>query len=613
MRRAPALGALVVLGIVGLAAGATAQSEPWVIEAYDVVIDVRPDGTMQVAEEIAVDFREQRRGIFREIPVRYDLAYDADIELPDPELEPADYVRVYEIHEIRVFSDTAPDDVLITGPGGDDGWLRIRVGEEDTWITGRHTYLITYVVEGALNGFDAHAELYWNAIGAQWEVPIGHATTTVTGPGLMQATCFQGPQGSDRLCDQAATNSGRITFRAGSLPPYAGMTVVVAFDPAAVDPARPILEERFDLGRRLLGSDAAIPLAILVGLLAIGGVGVLAFRQGRDRETVGGVGVDGTVKESPRRRPLFARLTVPVQFRPPDGLRPAQLGLLVDERVDPVDVTATIVDLAVRGHLRIIEEETKKLLFFSSTDHVLERLPGPPEDELLRYEDKLLDALFEDGDRVELSELRGSFHTEYIKVSNLVYEDGRSRHWFHRSPQKTRNQWGGIGVAAVILSGAITFLLVRYTRVGIVGLPLVLASIVLLALNRWMPHRTAKGSELLVRTLGFKEFIVTAEAGRMDFAEQQHLFLEYLPYAVVFGATDKWAKAFEDLGIDLAEHGFYVSHTGILSLDGLSRSLTSFSSAAGSGLSTSPSSSGSSGFSGGSSGGGGGGGGGGSW
>ena len=53
--------------------------------------------------------------------------------------------------------------------------------------------------------------------------------------------------------------------------------------------------------------------------------------------------------------PLFTDRSGPVLFRPPDGLRPAQLGVLVDERADPVDVTATIVDLAVRGYLTIEE------------------------------------------------------------------------------------------------------------------------------------------------------------------------------------------------------------------------------------------------------------------
>ena len=36
-------------------------------------------------------------------------------------------------------------------------------------------------------------------------------------------------------------------------------------------------------------------------------------------------------------------------------VRPGEIGTLVDERVDPIDVTATLLDLAVRGHLLITE------------------------------------------------------------------------------------------------------------------------------------------------------------------------------------------------------------------------------------------------------------------
>lgn len=608
------------LGVMAIAlmvaAAPAAAQQPWAIERLDVLIDVGSDGTLQVAEHITVLFNEERRGIFREIPVHYDLALDTPIVLPDPELTPADYVRVYEVTDISVSSQTAPDEVAVTDPGLDDRLLRIRIGEEDTWITGRHSYVIRYTVRGALNPFDGRTELYWNAVGSQWEVPIERASATVTGPGIQDTACFQGPSGADRLCDGSGVSSDQARFTADGLPARSALTIVVAFDPAAVEAGTPILAERFDLARGFAGSDAAVPLAVLVALLAFVGIGILAFREGRDREVVGGVTADGHVREE-RRRPLFARRTVPVQFRPPDGLRPAQLGVIVDERVDPVDVSATIVDLAVRGYLRIREVQTTRLLFLTETDHVLERLADPPDGELTRYEQKLLDALFETGDEVELSELRGDFHSEYVKVGNLLYEDARSRRWFARSPQTTRSRWVAIGIASSVVSVVITIALVRFTRLGIVGVPLILASVGLIVLHRWMPHRTVKGSQLLVQTLGFKEFIVTAESGRMDFAEQEHLFLEYLPYAVVFGATDKWARAFADLGVAAASaaSGWYVSHHGGFgSLDGLSRSLNSFSSAAGSGLSTAPSSSGSSGFSGGGfSGGGGGGGGGGSW
>ena len=69
----------------------------------------------------------------------------------------------------------------------------------------------------------------------------------------------------------------------------------------------------------------------------------------------------------------------------------------------------------------------------------------------------------------------------------------------------------------------------------------------MLIASRWMPKRTAKGYAVLRHTLGFKRFIDESEKHRAQFAERANIFSEYLPYAVVFGATEKWAKAFEGL------------------------------------------------------------------
>ncbi len=49
---------------------------------------------------------------------------------------------------------------------------------------------------------------------------------------------------------------------------------------------------------------------------------------------------------------------VAVQYAPPEGMSPAEAGTLVDEIAAMRDITATIVDLAVRGYI-VIEEKEK--------------------------------------------------------------------------------------------------------------------------------------------------------------------------------------------------------------------------------------------------------------
>jgi uncharacterized membrane protein len=112
---------------------------------------------------------------------------------------------------------------------------------------------------------------------------------------------------------------------------------------------------------------------------------------------------------------------------------------------------------------------------------------------------------------------------------------------------------------------------------------------------------------------GFRRFIDESEKERAQFAERKHLFSEYLPYAIVFGATEKWAKAFADIDGRLPDTGWY-SGPGYFTVGSFNDSMDGFATTTSGTISSTPSGSGGSGFGGGGfSGGGGGGGGGGSW
>jgi uncharacterized membrane protein len=151
-----------------------------------------------------------------------------------------------------------------------------------------------------------------------------------------------------------------------------------------------------------------------------------------------------------------------------------------------------------------------------------------------------------------------------------------------------------------------------WTDAALVPLALPLGGLALLATHTTMPHRTPRGTAAMVRVRGFRRFIETAEAERSRFAENANLFYEYLPYAVVFGATEKWANAFAGLDHQPTNPGWYRSSQPF-SVGAFAGSLQSFSVTSTGTIASTPGGSGSSGFSGGSSGGGGGGGGGGSW
>jgi uncharacterized membrane protein len=136
-----------------------------------------------------------------------------------------------------------------------------------------------------------------------------------------------------------------------------------------------------------------------------------------------------------------------------------------------------------------------------------------------------------------------------------------------------------------------------------------------------MAYRTADGSAVLAQSLGFKQYLVTAEANQIRWEEAQDIFSRYLPYAIVFGVASQWASTFERVAASAAAAGhvitppFWYLGGGYGSFGGLADSMDSFASTAGGTFASTPGGSGGSGFSsgGGFAGGGGGGSSGGSW
>jgi uncharacterized membrane protein len=171
----------------------------------------------------------------------------------------------------------------------------------------------------------------------------------------------------------------------------------------------------------------------------------------------------------------------------------------------------------------------------------------------------------------------------------------------------------GIAIGIIALGAGAIFVLGELAGAALIGIPIVLAGLIMLVLSRSMARRTGPGREVYRRTLGFREYMEVAETDRQRFNEEANLFQEYLPYAIVFGSVEKWAEVFEKLGIQPDTSSWYVSTHAFAPL-AFSHSLQSFSSSMSSAIASTPGGSGGSGFGGGGfSGGGGGGGGVGSW
>lgn len=595
--RHAAILASLLGGLLALTAlTAAAQDTGWTIERFHAVITVLPDASLRITEAIDVDFQSlQRHGIFRDIPVRY--VYDRD------------HNRVYRLEVIAVTDDQGQPWPYQQSRQGTN--IHLRIGDPNRTVFGRQSYRLTYRLQGALNAFPTHDELYWNVNGADWPVPTRQVSATVQTPGgIERIACYQGVRGSTEPC--AARFAADTAEYASTRPfqPGEQLTIVTGLHKGVITEPQPLLEVRPRDPNRYFETVNGLTLGVTAVMLAVG-LGLLGWNwwtRGRDRRYT----TIYYLTENPEEeiRPLFARYPIVVEFQPPERLKPAQMGLILDERADTKDVTATIIDLAVHGYLTITEVRSTGILgrLFGSKDWVLTRR-RTDTDQLAEYERAILEGLFRKNDEVKLSSLKENFDKDLKVARDALYRDAQAQKWFNGNPDHVRLAWRLVGGAVIVLGVGATVGLGRLSGAGIVGLPVVLTGVLLFLAAGVMPRRTARGSELLRRILGFRQYLATAETDRQRFNEQANIFAEYLPYAIVFGVVSKWARAFQDIDTQAGVASWYQGSSAF-DAPGFSRELTSFSNQVTDIIASTP---GGSGFAGGGAGGGGGGGGGGSW
>ena len=588
-RRPPGILALLALVVAMAATGGVALADRggYVIRSFHTDLDVQRDGDVLVTERLEVEFSEPRHGIYRTIPVRY--------------TDPRGFAYALGFRLLGVEDGAGGSHRVRTSQEGRD--VNLRIGDPDREVAGRVTYVIRYCVRDALVARPGHDELYWNATGTEWEAAIDEASATVRLPAAvddaaLEKAAYIGRFGSTEPGVAIERPSGtEIAFRAPRpLDPLEGLTVAVAWPRGIVErPSIAVWAARLALENWIV----AAPLLAL-------GLWIWQWsRRGRDPK---------------------GRGSIVVRYEAPEGVSPGEIGTVVDEKVDTRDITATLVDLAVRGYVRVRVEE-KPLIFglFSNEEIVLERrreAGSPSETSLLPHERQMLEALFSGRDEVEIDDLRERFYRHVPGIRDALLERATQRGYFAGRPTDVRIRWALIGLGgatATFLAGALW----AWLRGGILpqalGMPAVaalLTAVIGFAFAQVMPRRTAKGVELREWALGFEEFVERVEAERLEQDRARNVFEALLPYAMALGIAAAWARRFEGIYEQGGPPGWFVGRnlSQGLSTRGFERSLSSAMSRTAGAMTQAPRSKGSSGSGGGgSSGGGGGGGGGGSW
>jgi uncharacterized protein (TIGR04222 family) len=299
------------------------------------------------------------------------------------------------------------------------------------------------------------------------------------------------------------------------------------------------------------------------------------------------------------------------RFEPPANLRPAEIGTLIDARPDMRDITASLVDLAVRGFLTIEETDERQLFGLVHSRVFSFELKGDLHNPELRpFERKLLDALFKGGSltTVTTKDLENSFYTDLPGIRSALADTLTRDGHYLRHPNHVRALFAALAVLVAFAVGVVGVLLAA--RFGQQPGPAIVAAaltgLIMLAFGMLMPARTRKGTRTLEEILGFEEFLSRVEKDRLErMVRTPEMFERLLPYAMVFGVEKRWANAFADIYREPPQWYRGVSGHAFLMPD-FTTSLGQMASTTGTAMRSAPRSSGSSGFGGGGSSGGGG-------
>jgi uncharacterized membrane protein YgcG len=601
---------------------------------------INPDSSLDVTETIDVNSEHVliRHGIFRDFPTRYKGPRGTMVHVG------------FTLLDVTLDGQPVPAKVESIAGG-----VRARIGDPERLVDeGEHRYVLHYRTTRQLGRFTDYDELYWNATGTGWIFPIDVAEARITLPKAVsfgRRVAYTGAYGAAGADFEVITDKpGEIAFRTTrALGAREGLSVAAAFPKGVVGEASAAERSKYwlaDFGPPLVGAGALFGLCVFFY--------IAWARAGRNPRA-------GTI--------------MPI-WTPPDELSPAGMRYVTRMGSDDRAFAAALVDMGVRGHIRIVEEDGG---WFSRDKKRIERLaataPLPPEEQVA------LGCLVQPGGSVVMEQKN---HEKFSSAKKRLDESLKDA--YEGSLFKRNYGWaitgviafvgafwlacaavvaadngaaardvvitlGAMGVAALLsmaIYGSSTIIkvvlsfaalgaaaLAVYTGLPIFAealnsgwwLPLLIPALALplvISCFWWIAAPTRQGRAVLDRIAGFKQYLSITERERLDRMtapeDTPEIFEKLLPYAIALGVENRWADRFQSVLAAAAAapggHGGFLWYSGS---DSPWDNPTGFVSGVGSSLastigsaSSAPGSSSGSGG-GGFSGGGGGGGGGGGW
>lgn len=576
----------------------TVKADEAYYKTYNVNVDIASDSTFIVSEDITVFFSGTYRKVFRGLTLRDNETEALCANSNSIQCGGFEYVEFLGFYDET--GDRVPDDQYTIENVYESGEERLKV----TWNfapDGRvfnsedFKYTIKYKVYGGLGLFNDYDLFYWDMLPPERPTSILESTFTINFP---EGTVIT-PEDLRVLSNTAftfidhdvvsATNPVKVNAR--NIAVSQDITLALKFPKGTITPPGSLKLDTHPSTLNLTingvsiegvsGSIGGIPAGPVE--LNLSAAGYLDQKMQFQLNTAEEKLIQVSLEQDPvqkilmialilcsicsclvlpasiffiylnwyrvGRDPKYRSTIVPI-YDAPQGIKPYLLGSLKDEKVDMVDITATMIDLARRGYLKIREFETGKILGFGG-EKDYELIKQKEFGDLERNEKRIIEAIFDYKERVVVSsDLKYKFYTKVPGINSSIDEEMVEKGYFKKSPASVRNAYIGIGSGLLILTITVlpilgAFLLV-VPPVFILLIDAFFISIVLLIAAPHMPAKTLEGAKMLNQILGFRMYLNTAERFRVQDLTPE-TFEKFLPYAMVFNIEKQWAERFKDI------------------------------------------------------------------
>lgn len=545
---------------------AETQASEYTIEAYHISMIVNEDNTFDITERIEAYFNVPKHGIYRKIPLKNSV-----IRRDGTRSNNKAQISNIEISENYILSEE-----------GD--YKYIKIGDENSTLTGTHTYIIKYKYNIGKDPLENEDELYFNLIGNQWDTSISNITFLITMPKSFDEKLLGFSSGS-----VGSNDSSHITYSVDGNQISGKVTNTLNAGQALT--VRLTLPEGYFVGAGF--SDDIYPIiAIILCIVFVMIAGGLWAKYGKDDEVV----------ES-------------IEFYPPKGYNSAEIGFLYEGVIRKKSIISLLIYLANEGYLEITKVEEKGL-FGKSKNFRITKLKEYYGNN--KYERRFFKGLFKYKNTVTACDLYDNFNTTLDEIKVMMNSKENKNKIFEVS-SKEKIKWlilMNIVICFVITAipitayygeeaGIFTLVAVLFTEtgfnvliesiincfigsvrdskiktivIGVVfggifgGIPLVymvipalmqepmfivmytigiISMAVLRVFTKIMPKRTPYGNEMLGKIRGFKRFLETAEKPRLEalVSENPQYFYDILPYTYVLGVSDVWMSRFEIIAL----------------------------------------------------------------